>query len=304
MSVENITIESKEIVKVVKFVKSLSKTMVFDSEIESRDWVKGRKRNNFLYSLLPAQKGVKQEKIKIGETKVLKSTCENPDDENVILYIHGGGFVSGSAIANKSFSSTLAKQSGYRVFAPDYSLSPENKFPKGFEDCCEVFDWIVENYPQAKISLIGESAGGNLSLAVALKYKDTGKVRSVSVHSPTVDFSGSVDRSINEKKDFIVLPGSTEPLLRMYVGDGDAKNPFVSPILGDYSNFPPVFITCDENETLYADSLTLYKKCEEANVKVHMIVASGAFHAFGISGNSAPETAEVLKKNIEFMQQA
>lgn len=302
MSFEKITIHSKEMVKVTKFVKILTKTMVFDADMESRNWIVARKRNNFLYAMLPAKKGVSFEKITIGNLKVLSATYGQSSDDHIILYLHGGGFVTGSAFANKSFNSTLAKHSGSLVFAPEYALAPENKFPKGFDDCCKTFDWIIDTYPHAKVSLIGESAGGNFCLGLGLKYKDTGKIANISVHSPTVDFSGLVDRSINEKKDFIVKEGSTTPLLGMYIGENDVKDPFISPILGDYTGFPPVFITCDENETLYADSMALYQRCQEAGVTVQMIVAKGAFHAFGVTGMSAPETAEILKKNIAFMK--
>lgn len=302
MSVEKITINSKEMERVVDFVHKLAKDMVFDDTMESRNWGKARRRNNMLYSVLPAKKGTKFNKIQTGSVKSLKVTWDNPAEDKIIIYIHGGGFVTGSAFAKKSYCSTLAKASGYRVFAPEYDLAPEYKFPKGFEDCCETFEWILEKYPNAKISLIGESAGGNLCLALALKYKDTGKIANVSVHSPIVDFTGTVDHSINEKKDFIVKSGSTPALIRMYVGDAEVNSPYISPILGDYTNFPPLFITCDANETLYADSVELYKKAEAAGVKVDMIEVTGSFHAFGVTGTSAPEASELFEKNIEFMK--
>lgn len=302
MPIEKVFIESKEMDKVVKFVRKLVKDMVFDADVESRDWVKARRRNDFLYHLLPAKKGAEIEEIEVDSLKLISTSFGENCGEHVIMYIHGGGFVTGSAAAKKNYCSTLAKLSGFRVFSPEYALAPEYKFPAGFDDCCKAFEWITETYPDAKVSLVGESAGGNLCLAVGLKYKDSGKIANVSVHSPIVDFTGVIDRSINEKKDFIVKEECTAPLRRMYVGEGDVNNPYISPILGDYTNFPPLFITCDANETLYADSMELYKKCEALGVDVSLIEISGSFHAFGVTGTSAPEASDILDKNIEFMK--
>lgn len=295
-------INSKEMKNVIKFVKKMTKTMVFDSDMEKMNWVKARKRNNLFYLIMPKQKGVKFDKVNLGKVRALCSEFNKCDDKNIIIYLHGGGFVTGSAFVSKAYSSTLAKYSGYKVYAPEYALSPENKYPEGFNDCCQAFEELSRIYPDAKFSLVGESAGGNYCLALGLKYKSTGKIASVTVHSPTVDFTGVVDHKINENKDFIVKLGCNEPLKRMYVGNHDASDPFVSPIMGDFTGFPPVFLTCDCNETLYADSKALYEKCIQSGVEISMIEVEGAYHAFAVSGTSTPETKQILDENMEFIK--
>lgn len=304
MAVEKITINSKEMESAIRFVKKLTKSMVFDSNMESIDWQKARHRNNLFYRLMPREKGVKYKKINMGKVDCLMATSENSLRDQIILYIHGGGFVTGSAFVAKSYMSMLAKYSEYMVYAPDYALAPEYKFPTGFDDCCEAFEWLIKEYPDAKISLVGESAGGNYCLGLALKYKNTARIASVTTHSPIIDFSGHTDHSINENKDFIVMPGSAEPLKRMYIGNNDVHNPYISPILGDYDGFPPLFLTCDANETLYADAIALYKKCCEAGIDVEMTIAEGTFHAFATTGTYSPETTKILEKNIRFIKKS
>jgi len=82
---------------------------------------------------------------------------------------------------------------------------------------------------------------------------------------------------------------------------GNVNWPFVSPIFGDYTDFPPTFITCDYNETLYADAKALYKKCEQAGVDVELVEMKGGFHAFAPIGTGCPETKQILEENIAFM---
>ena len=147
------------------------------------------------------------------------------NSKNIIMYIHGGGFVSGNVSSSKGYSSMLAKYSGYKVIAVDYSLAPEHSFPKGFDDCYNAFCEIARLYPDAKIT----------------------KVACVLVHSPIIAFTGDIDRSEHEIDDFTVKEGCLRPLNEIYVGDNKADNPYISPLFGDFSDFPPTFITCDYN---------------------------------------------------------
>lgn len=217
------------------------------------------------------------------------------------MYIHGGGFVSGSASSSKGYSSMLAKYSGCKVIAVNYSLAPEYAFPKGFDDCYNAFCEIVRLNPEARITLVGESAGANLCLALALKVKKMDKVSCVLVHSPIVDFTGSLDRTEHKVDDFTVKEGCLKPLNQIYIADNEADNPYISPLFGDFNEFPPTYITCDYNETLYADAKALYEKCEQCGVDVELVEVKGTFHAFATIGTGTPETQQILEDNIAFM---
>lgn len=300
MSIERIQIKSKEMKGVIRFVKAMTQSMTFDENMENANWPKQRKRNNFFYRLMPRRKDVKRSKKNIGNLGALYAEpADGASREDIIIvYMHGGGFVTGSAFVCKSYVSMLSKYSGCRVYAIEYSLAPEKPFPHGFNDCCKAFEDIMACHPNAKFILTGESAGGNYSLALTHKYKDTGKIIRVIVHSPTVDFSGSIDHTQNENKDFIVKLGCNAPLTRMYAGTHDLKDPSLSPIYGDFNGFPQTLITCDTNETLYADSKALYEKCIEAGVDVTMVEFTGGYHACAVSGSNTPETLYVLLKGF------
>lgn len=293
--------KSAEMKNNIRAVQKMTKGMGFDENMGKVNWSFVRVISNFGYQFMPKEKGVKYKKIKLGDTKAIVSEYGQTDNRNIVMYIHGGGFVSGSASSSKGYSSMLAKYSGCKVIAVNYSLAPEHPFPKGFDDCYKAFCKITELYPEARITLVGESAGANLCLALALKVKEMGKVSCVLVHSPIVDFTGSLSRTEHAVDDFTVKEGCLKPLNQIYVADNEVDNPYISPIFGDFDQFPPTFITCDYNETLFADAKALYEKCKQFGVDVELIEVKGTFHAFATIGTGTPETKQILEENMAFM---
>ena len=301
MGIEVREATSKEMQKNIRLVKRMTNGMSFDENMGKVNWASVRRISGFGYKFMPKEKGVRFSKVMLGETRALLSEPKEITNPNIILYIHGGGFVSGSAASSKGYSSMLAKYSGCRVYAVDYSLSPENAFPAALNDCYEALINIKKMHPDSKITVTGESAGANLCLSLALKAKGTGMISCVIVHSPIIDFSGTLDRTQREIDDFTVKIGCLKPLNVIYVGEHDAKDPLISPMYGDYSGFPPTFITCDFKETLASDSECLYGKLQQAGIEAQMVVMKNTFHAFATIGTGTPETKQLLEDNIRFM---
>ncbi|SEQ52286.1 Acetyl esterase/lipase [Lachnospiraceae bacterium NE2001] len=294
---------SKEMKKNKNMVKLLTKGREFDENMLTIDWSKARIAPNLGYTFLPREKGVKGYRVPIAGTVSELLLPEDVDDSAVILYIHGGGFVSGSASASRSYCSMLAAYTGFRVISAEYRLSPENQFPDGLEDCYNILRVIRKKYPDSKVVLGGESAGGNMCLALALKARDRGRrsIAAVIAHSPLVDFTGALDRTQHEIDDFTVREGFIEPMRIAYAGDANPTNPYISPFYGDYKDMPPIFLTCDYNETLFADSMAIYRKCRAAETPVKMVQMKEAFHAFATMGTRTPETEKLLRENASFI---
>lgn len=289
--------ESPEMQKNIRIVRKMTSGMGFDENMGKVNWKAVRLISGIGYLFSPKEKGVKFRKYKYSDCSFETAVPEKLQSQNLIIYLHGGGFVSGSASASRGYASMLAAYSGCQVISADYSLAPEKPFPHGFNDCCNVVERAGQMFPGAKTALVGESAGANLFVAAALKLGK--KISSVTVHSPFMDFTGSLDRSEHEIDDFTVKVGCLKPLNEIYVGDNRADAPYISPIYGDFTDFPPTFITCDTNETLYADSAWLYRKLTEQGTDVRMIEMQGAFHAFATIGTGSPETARILSESVE-----
>lgn len=299
---------SPEMRKSIQTVRKMTGGMGFDENMGNVNWRLIRLISNFGYQFMPKEKGVKFSKTTLAGVKAEVAVPERLESDNIILYLHGGGFVSGGASASRGYCSMLAKYAGCRVVALDYSLAPEKPYPAAINDCHVVYQEILKKHPLSKVALIGESAGGNLCLALTHRLTADGapKPASVVVHSPFVDFTNSLDRSFYEIHDFTVKPEALSMLggdtKNIYVGKEKATNPDASPLFGDFAQFPPLFITCDCNETLYADALAIYKKCEEAGRDVRMVTMQGAFHAFATLGTGSPETKEILLENVRFIR--
>lgn len=297
---------SKEMRKNKKLVEKISGFLGFDENLDKVNIKRMRKMYDLSFSFLPREKEVFYKKGSFGGIScqiTLPKVCK---DNHILMYIHGGGFVTGSAAASKGYTSMLATYSGRQVIAPEYRKAPENPFPAGVNDCFEVYKGILEEYPESRIILLGDSAGGNLALVTTLQAIDEGvkKPACVIAHSPVVDFSGIVERTGRTIKDAIVKVGCEEPMHHMYVGKADTKNPYVSPILGDYKEFPPIYITCDYNETLNRDSHALYQKVIDANVEATLVEVKNAYHAFGALAMSTPEMRQICRETIELIEKS
>jgi len=119
--------------------------------------------------------------------------------DNIILFLHGGAFVLNMFPYERTYVETLADRLGCTVYAVDYSVSPESKYPVALDECERVYKALKNENPNSKICIMGLSAGGNLAFALTLRLKAK-KIKMPSMvvlHSPVIDLSGEIDRSIN-----------------------------------------------------------------------------------------------------------
>ena len=258
---------------------------------------------NRIYASIPKAQNIKFSRVKLGKTKaILAEPSEGTGSKDVILYIHGGAFLAGRAWACKGYASQLASHSGLRTYAIDYTLSPEVKYPVALNECLEAVNSIKTSEPDSKITIVGDSAGANLCLAIGLKMKE--QISCVILNSPVIDFTDTIDRAKYNRESIVVKKGLKDLFQKVYTGGCDAKDPLISPFFGNFEGFPPTFVTCDQNEGLFADAKYVYEKCVEVGTRTRAIVMKGAFHAFAVMGDSAEETARILDDSLEFMREA
>lgn len=224
-----------------------------------------------------------------------------------MLYIHGGGLVSGSAKVTKGYCSMLAKVSGCRVFSIDYRLASENVYPSAVDDCFKAYKELQKLYPDSKIAITGESGGGTLCFALTVRCIENGVVPPACIvaHSGGFDFTETL---VNTKTDYVVddytvKKGAQTAAMELYAPGQDLYNPEISPYFyGRLSEFPPVVFTCDSKETIKVDSVEMYKKLENEGIDVTLYEYENTFHAFAPIGTMSPETTELLKENSDFMK--
>ena len=256
----------------------------------------------------PTLPDVKLIKVMVGDVPCEWVLAPGADPNVRLLYIHGGGFVSGSGGFYLPLASHISAAAKCAVLLPDYRLAPEHRFPAGLDDCVLAHDWMVQNGPNGPAAasatfVAGDSAGGNLTLATLLALRDRGlslPAGGISI-SPTTDLTLASD-SLKTAADPIIS-AKTMPIFRdHYLGTTDARDPLASPAFGDYRGVPPLLIQAGEHEMLRDDSIRVAQKALTDGATVRLEVWPGMFHVFQSHDPLLPEARAAIEHMAEFIR--
>ena len=246
--------------------------------------------------------GVTYESCTLGGIEAELSIPENARDDALVIYIHGGGLICGTAETSRGYAGMLAGESKLPVYSFTYRLAPESKFPAALEDSFAVYKAVIEKHPGKPVFLIGESGGAYLCIVTALKARDESVKLPTAIvpYSPPIDFSGAIDRHFPGNKDFTVTPDGLGWLSTLYCTEEQVRDPYVSPYYADYTGLCPILLAWDESESLAVDSEVLRDKAQAAGVEVVWKSYPDCFHAFATTGRGTPESYEILRDTIAF----
>ena len=205
----------------------------------------------------------------------------------VLLYCHGGGYNTGSLKYARSITNKLAASTSMDVLSFDYRLAPEHPYPAALLDALKMWDYLMYlGYGARDVILAGDSAGGNLALVLTLKLKEQMRIlpRGLVLFSPWTDLTRS---GISHQKKHRIDPILTEEYLSRaiqdYAKDRDLQDPFLSPLYGDFHDFPPTLIQAGSNGILLSDSQDLHKQMIRHHVGARISVYQGMWHVFQMS---------------------
>ncbi|MFE1600013.1 alpha/beta hydrolase [Methylobacterium sp. ID0610] len=218
-----------------------------------------------------------------------------------LLYLHGGGFIACSARTHRPLIGGLAGR-GFRIFTPDYRLAPEHPYPAALDDAHAAWTAFAAEGPAV---LAGESAGGNLSLALMLRLKREGGQlpAAAAVFSPATDMAGEgPSMRENAGRDAMFSPESFAPIREAYLAGHDPADPLVSPLNGDLAGLPPLLIHVGERELLRDDAVRLAAKAEAAGVTVALTVWPVVPHAWQFASSFLPEARRSLGEASGFLK--
>jgi len=252
---------------------------------DNADLDKQRKTQEVIGLLLSNNKRIIYEQFKIGNL-----ACEwitNPkinNLDNVILYFHGGGYVSGNLSYGRILGAKLCSSCEVNVLSVEYRLAPEFSYPSQLEDALKAWEFLIKKgYSSKNIAVAGESAGGNLtlSLAVYLSQNNMDMPNSLVCMSPWTDLTAKSKTYITKKSlDPILTHDFLNSAAYAYALDTPLNNPLISPVYADFKNFPPTMIQVGTNEILLGDSLTLHKRLKNAGVNSRIEIWNGMWHVF------------------------
>lgn len=231
---------------------------------------------------------------------------ESAEHNRIFYQIHGGGYVSPFAnLYNKTALHFSQLDSDADVFSVDYRTAPDNVFPAALMDVIDGYHWLLnQGYAANDITLCGESAGGGLCLALTLWLRDHGEPlpHALVLSSPWTDMTASGESYQTKKTEdaFFGHPNPQKvpqyPVPIVYAGKHDLQDPYLSPVFGDYRDFPPMLIQTGEAELLLSDSETVVKRARDAGVDVDFITYPGMFHTFYITNPKFKESKAAWEK--------
>ena len=224
--------------------------------------------------------------------------------QGVILYMHGGGYVAGSPATHRSITAALARLTGRRVFSLDYRLAPEHRFPAALDDALAAYRWLLgQGIAPGTLALAGDSAGGGLVLALALRARDEGLPQAACgiCLSPWTDLDGTGESLIaNNGLCATFRPENIAEFAQVYLGPAAATHPYASPLYADLHGLPPLLFQVGSEELLLDDSRRMHEAVRRAGGTSTLQVTDGVFHVWQIFDGFLPEARTALIAVADF----
>lgn len=265
-----------------------------------------RERLEKLRELVKLPDDVNIENINIEDIPAVWLSLPNSNRENVILYFHGGGYISGSLRTHDDLVMRICRASKARALIINYRLAPEHPYPAALEDSVKAYKWLIETEKIApqKIIIAGDSNGGGLTISTLMKIRDLGiKLPAAGVCLCPLTDSALTGESMKTKAQVDVFFTFYDYALSVesYVGEDDPKNPYISPLYGDLSGLPPLLIQVATADRIMDDGIRIAKKAEKAGVEVSLQVWDDMIHVFQAFAVWAPESQEAIEAIGEYM---
>lgn len=241
-------------------------------------WMKSQQELDFDFRLTD---------VEIGDVPCTRyETTQTRPNGDLILYLHGGGFLAGSPRANASMILPACELSGLEAIGVDYSLVPEARYPVALDEVDAVYRSLVEQNPKRRIIMFSDSMGCVLNLACQQRWRaDGGAMPAASVFiSPILDGKGGSDTHItlDAFDPLLTSKGGRDvrKLFQFYAPGADLADPRISPIYGDFTGLPPMLIHVGTRDVCLGDSARLAEKMRLNHRQATLRVFDGMFHLF------------------------
>jgi len=247
----------------------------------------------------PIPDGFIGEEIVLNGIKGIRISAPGVKKDRVFMHIHGGGFTLGAAAWGVPFMLYLVKALNIECYSVEYSLAPKYKFPTQIDECFAFYQGLLDKGYE-KIVVGGESAGAHLSLTVThmIKDKNLPLPAAVVTLSPIGDLGLSLEDLY--KTDFMTEMAPV--IVEAYAGDADVKNPYISPVYGDFKNYPPLLIQAGGAESLAAEGVRLAEAAAKADVDVLLHVWKDMGHCFAQQFGNYPEADSGMVEIVNFIK--
>ncbi len=249
------------------------------------------------------------ETVTISGVKAQVVTPQNIPTENsnrVLIHLRGGGYVFNGGQSGIGEAILMSYHGKFRVISVDYRMAPDFPYPAALEDAVNVYTHVLKTSDPRRVGIFGTSAGGGLAAATTLKLRESGLPlpAALGLGTPWADLTKSGDTLFtNEFIDNVIVTseGMLTGCARLYAGANDMRDPYVSPVYGDYTKgFPPTILTTGTRDLFLSDTVRMNRKLSQAGVTTRLQVFEGMSHAQYISAFTAPESKEAFVEIAKF----
>ncbi|MFC0042066.1 alpha/beta hydrolase [Actinomadura rayongensis] len=230
-----------------------------------------------------------------------------PDRSRAILYLHGGGWVSCGLNTHRRMVAWFGAAAGVPALSVDYRMYPAVPFEREVEDCVAAYRWLLASRDPADVVIMGDSAGGHLTFATALRARTEG----LPMPAALVGLSPALDLDLTAKlahENVRLDPSAPAELLQRLVdafaGHLDTSDPDISPVRADLTGLPPTLLTAGSTELLYSDSAEMARRLADAGVPVVLDVWDRQIHVFQMFGPLLPESRASIRDVGRFVRRA
>jgi acetyl esterase/lipase len=222
-------------------------------------------------------------------------------ESGIYLDIHGGGLVIGGGELCARMSLPGALRRNMITWSADYRMPPRHPYPASLDDCMTVYRRVLEERDPADVIVGGSSAGGNLAAALLLRAGDEGlpMPAAVVLMTPEVDLTESGDTFTTNLGIDNVL-GLLMQTNLLYANGEDLAHPYLSPLFGDVSGFPPTFLQTGTRDLFLSNTVRFHRKLRAAEVEAELHVWEAMPH--GGFGGRSPEDADMAAEVGRFIQ--
>ena len=234
---------------------------------------------------------------------------DGPSSDNVILYLHGGGYVSCSPHSHRPITVALARDTRCRVLALDYRLAPEHPFPMAFNQAVAAVHWFLIHGAKAnQIAVAGDSAGGGLVIALLAHLRQSEPAalpRCGVAFSPWTDLDGTGESlRANDGRCAMFHPENIGEFAKAYLGDASPRDPRASPLFANLSGLPPVLLHVSSTELLFDDARRVHEQIQHAGGASTFRVFDGVPHGWQLLDGLVPEARGSLGEAASFIRQS
>ena len=243
-------------------------------------------------------KGTRFKRVTVAGVHVERVQPPHSGTNGTLIYLHGGAYALGSAKGYRGLVAQLAAGAGMTAVIPDYSRAPEAQYPVALEEMVAVYSRLLEDELDPKTTVIaGDSAGGGLTLALAMALRDRGIAApaALGLICPWADLAIDIDETRPVLRDPLILPSMCAEWAPRYAGSFDPRSPGISPVYGDMTGLPPIVMQTAGDDPISVDADKIETACAASKTAIldHRRFAN-MWHDFHLQVSLLPAAADAI----------